>query len=121
MDCDIKLSNCSGIKVRLEGDDVFDAQFVNQREGITKVVHVPLKMCQVNPLNRDIVLLEMSNNIPVDPALVLCPDMVNILDHSPLVEIVVLSAKLQKVLGGIVRTLIPLSLCAVFLKDCLLG
>ena len=57
-------------------------------------------MCQVNPLNRDIVLLEMSYHITVDPALVLYPYMVYILDHFPLFEIGVLGAKLQKVIGG---------------------
>ena len=108
MDCDIKLSNCRGIKIRLEGDDVFDAQLVNQSEGITKVLHVPLKMCQINPLDRDKVLLEVGNNISIDPAMVLYPDMVNTINLLPLLEIVVLGAKSQKVLGGHCTDIHPL-------------
>ena len=44
VDRDIELSNSSGIKICLVCDDVLDAQFVNQREGITKIVQVLLKM-----------------------------------------------------------------------------
>ena len=63
----------------------------------------------------------MRDNITVDPALIPCPDMVNILDHSPLVEIVVLSAKLQKVLGGHCTDIDPLVLVSDLLEGLLLG
>ena len=59
----------------------------------------------------------MRDNITVDPALIPCQDMVNILDHSPLVEIVVLSAKLQKVLGGHCSDIDPL----ILVRDLLEG
>ena len=58
----------------------------------------------------------MCDNITVDPALILCPDMVNILDHSPLVEIRVLSAKPQKVLGGYCADIDPLVLACGLLE-----
>ena len=108
MNSDVELSNCRGVKICLEGDDVFEPHLVNQSKSITKVLCMPLKMCQINPLDRDVILLEVSNDISIYPAMVLNPDIFNSLDRLPLLEIVVLGAKSQKVLGGHCTDIHPL-------------
>ena len=120
MSSDVELSNCRGIKICLEGDDVFEPHLVNQSKSITKVICMPLKMCQINPLDRDVILLEVSNDISIYPAMVLNPDIFNSLDRLPLLEIVVLGAKLQKLFRRHCSDVHPLVLVGNLLEGLLL-
>ena len=64
----------------------------------------------VDPLVLVSGLLEMVDDITIDPAVIPCPNMPDILDHSPLLEIVVLGAEPQKILRGHGANVEPLSL-----------
>ena len=42
----------------MEGDDALNTKLLNQREGLSKIIRIPLEMMEINPLHKDIDLLE---------------------------------------------------------------
>ena len=63
----------------------------------------------------------MIDDITVDPAVIPCPHMLDTLDHSPLLEIVVLGAEPQKILRGHSANVDPLVLVSCLLERLLFG
>lgn len=87
VDSDIELSHNLRIEVAMEGDDVLNSKLLNQREGLSKIIRIPLEMMEINPLHRDIDLLEGQDHILIYHGLLLCPEQTTAFELNSLIDI----------------------------------